>query len=91
MTAIVTDLPESPSSPWEVHYQSREKVGSNMAKFAMGSLSTMVSRNPKILIDGTVPYLGSRLSIAWGSFSALLACIVAIHLAVFGVTYLVAR
>ena len=51
----------------------------------------MVSRNPSILIDGTVPYLGSRLSIAWGSFSTLLVLIVVIHFAVFGVTYLVAR
>lgn len=47
----------------------------------------MVSRNRRIYIDGKVPHLGSKLSLNPVGFSALLACIVAVHGVVFGLTY----
>ena len=62
-----------------------------MAEFAIGSLSTMVSKNPPIIIDGTVPFLGSRVSVRWGSLNALLAVIVVTHFAVFALTFLATR
>ena len=62
-----------------------------MAEFAIGSLSTMVTKNPPMLINGTVPYLGSRLLVGWKALEAILACIVATHFAVFALTYLVTQ
>lgn len=50
----------------------------------------MIAQNKPIYIDGTVPYLGSRLQVDWKAFSAILICIVATHTAVFGLTYFVA-
>lgn len=74
-------------SPWEVHYKTKEMVGANMAEFALGSLSTMVSQNPAILIGGTIPFLSSRLLVSWGSLDTLLACVMVEHFAVSVVTY----
>ena len=50
----------------------------------------MVNKNPPIYINGTVPYLGSRLSVQWGPFVAILVCIVATHFVVFALTYILA-
>lgn len=74
-------------SLWDIHGYSAERAGANIAEFAIGSLATMVSRNPRIYIDGKVPNLGSKLSINAVGFGALLACIVAVHGVVFGLTY----
>jgi len=82
-------------SLWEVHVHDAEKAGANIAEiagenkaeFAIGSLATMVSRNPPIYINGTVPHLGSRLSISPVAFGAILGCIVVVHGVVFVLTY----
>ena len=63
------------------------QVGANIAKFTIGSLSTMVSKNPRIHIDGMVPFLGSQLAVGWKYFDALLACVVAVHSAVFALSF----
>lgn len=57
----------------------------------MGSLAGMVANNPKILLDGTVPYLGSRLVVQASILTPILVCIVAIHFTVFTLTYVLAR
>lgn len=57
----------------------------------MGSLSAMIANNPKIQLNGTVPYLGSRLKVQKSAFAAILICIVATHLTVFALTYMLAR
>lgn len=62
-----------------------------MAEFAIGSLTTMISKNPQIEINGKIPFLGSRVSVRWASFSALLTFIVVAHFVVFALTFLVAR
>lgn len=54
-----------------------------MAEFAIGSLSTMASKNPRIRIDGTVPHLGSRLDVRWPYVIALLTGIAGVHLVLF--------
>lgn len=76
-----------PRSSWDIHHQDAEKAGANIAEFAIGSLATMVNRNPPIYINGTVPHLGSRLSISSVAFGAILGCIVAVHGVVFALTY----
>lgn len=75
-------------SDWGIHYQSPDEVGANMAKFALQSLITMVQRNPQIRIRGSVPYLGSRLTVYWQFFIPLLSCIVGLHFALLAVTVL---
>lgn len=72
----------------EIHHHTPEQVGANMAKFALLSLATMVRRNPSVQIRGRVPYLGSRLTVYWQYFIALLSCIVGVHFALFVVIVL---
>ena len=48
----------------------------------------MVARNPPIQMDGNVPHLGSKLSVKWKYFEALLACIVAVDSLVIALSYL---
>ena len=62
-----------------------------MAEFAIGTLSTMVSRNSNITIPGTVPYLGSRIKVENGAFEALLVTIVVVQFLVFALTFWVVR
>lgn len=50
-----------------------------MARFALQSLATMISRNPQVRIRGSVPHLGSRLTVYWKFFTPLLSCIVGVH------------
>lgn len=68
---------------WEVHYHGTEHVGANMAEFAIGSLSTMTSRNPLIDVDGMVPHLGSCLTVYWVYLIALVFSIAAVHFLLF--------
>lgn len=72
---------------WEVHNHGPKRVGSNIARFTIGSLSELVRQNPQILINGTVPHLGSRVKIQKGPFVAIMVCIVATHFVVFALTY----
>ena len=51
----------------------------------------MVSRNPKIHIDGIKPSLGSRVSVKEWFFGSLLGRIVAAHFVVFALNYLAVR
>ena len=64
--------------PWEVHKHGASRVGANIAEHAIVSLAQMVERNPQILTPGLVPYLGSKLSVRWKYFVALLACMFAV-------------
>ena len=83
------------SSPWDLHHpdnktlinDSAEKAGANIAEFAIRSLATMVARNPPLYIEGTVPHLGSRLSVNSVAFGVILGCIVVVHGIVFALTY----
>jgi hypothetical protein len=80
------------SHPWEIHnIKTASQVGANMAKSAIGSLSNMVSKNPKTFIRGTLPCLGSKLTVRWKYLAALLGFIVAVHSAVFGLNFWAVR
>ncbi|KAL8672238.1 MAG: hypothetical protein Q9168_003285 [Polycauliona sp. 1 TL-2023] len=61
------------ATPWEIHHRNASEVGSNMAKFATGSIAEMADRNTPLEIPGRVPYLGSHLEIRWQYVAALLA------------------
>jgi hypothetical protein len=76
-------LTRIPRGPWDIHTKEPHAVGANMAEFAIGSLSTMAAKNPRILIYGTVPYLGSRLVVAWPYITILFISIAAVHLVLF--------
>ena len=69
-------------SAWETHGESMDKVGANMAEFALGSLSTLFNTAPQIQIPGTVPYLGSRLQVFWPYAISLLIAIASAHLVI---------
>ena len=56
-----------------------------MAEFAMKSLVTMINNNPTIHTNGSLPHLGSRLSVDWQFAGALSAWILAIQFAIFAV------
>ena len=66
-----------------MHFKDADGVGANMAEFAIGSISTMATKNPRISMQGTVPYLGSRLKVLWGYAIPLLVSIAGVHLALF--------
>ena len=51
----------------------------------------MVEQNPKTLLAGTVPYLGSRLTVNSPALTAILVCLVATHLTVSILTFMLAR
>jgi hypothetical protein len=70
-------------SAWEIHGKDTDTVGANMAEFAIGSLSTMAWKNPRITVNCSVPYLGSRIYVSWPYLIALLACISGVHFALF--------
>lgn len=57
----------------------------------MGSLAGMIANNPKTPLDGTVPYLGSRLVVEKGPFTAILVCLVSTHFTVYGLTFMLAH
>ena len=75
-SSILTDQRRS---AWETHSRSMDKVGANMAEFALGSLSTLFNLAPQIQIPGTVPYLGSRLQVFWPYTITLLIAIAGAH------------
>ncbi len=54
-----------------------------MAEFAIGSISMMASANPRIPVDGLVPYLGSHVEVKWYYLIPLVAGINGAHLALF--------
>ncbi|KAL8987551.1 MAG: hypothetical protein Q9177_003249 [Variospora cf. flavescens] len=78
-------------APWEIHLHNNTAIGAKIAHFTMGSLMGIIDNNPKVLLDGTVPYLGSRLQVQTGPFTAILVCLVATHFTVFSLTYVLAR
>ena len=56
-----------------------------MAEFAMKSLVTMFNNNPTIQTNGSLPHLGSSLSVDWRFAGALSAWILAIQFIIFAV------
>ena len=66
---------------FEIHFWSTDDVGAGIARFAIGTLSTLASTNPQIEVEGMVPHLGSRLQIHWYYLIPLLVGICAFHLA----------
>ena len=69
------------STTYEVHYQPTDNVGANMARFAIGSISTFTGFNRQIDVDGMVPHLGSSLQVHWYYVIPVLVGICAFHLA----------
>ncbi|KAL8910662.1 MAG: hypothetical protein Q9171_004078 [Xanthocarpia ochracea] len=68
---------------WEIHYQNASHVGANMARFAIGSIAEMAATNPRIQVQGLVPYLGSHLEIHWKYVGVLFVGIITTHLILF--------
>lgn len=66
-----------------MHFKDPDQVGANMAEFAIGSISTMATRNPQIQVNGSVPYLGSHVEVKWYYLIPLVAGISGTHLALF--------
>jgi hypothetical protein len=66
---------------WEIHGKRTDEVGAFMAEFAISSIATMATKNLQVQIEGTVPYLGSRVKVYWPYVFALFACIAGVHLA----------
>ena len=62
-----------------------------MARFAIGSLANMADLNPRIPVNGAVPYLGSHLEIRWGYVIGLFGGIILTHLALFLLAILAIR
>ena len=59
-----------------------------MAEHAIVSLAQMVERNPSIRTPGMVPYLGSKISVRWAYFEALMASIVAVDSLIVVLSYI---
>lgn len=78
-------------SPWEVHFQTADHVGANMAEFAIGSISNLAKKNPQLQMQGLVPYVGSRLEVFWGIAITLLVGIVGVHLLLFTIVVYASR
>lgn len=76
---------------WEIHFRKADDVRANMTEFAIGSISALVSRNPRIPLQGTVSHLGSRLKIHRPYAVALCVGIAGVHLALFASTVLTTR
>jgi hypothetical protein len=70
-------------SAWEIHGKDTDTIGANMAEFAIGCVSNMAWKNPRIIVNGSVPYLGSRTNVFWPYLIALLACIAGVYFALF--------
>lgn len=70
---------------------STKDIGSEVALFAMGSLAGMVKfNNPNMLLNGTVPYLGSRVHVYQPALAIILICLIATQSTVFVLTYMIA-
>ena len=54
-----------------------------MAKFAIGSISTLAKQNLGLQLQGTVPYLGTQLEVLWEYASPLLIGIAGVHFILF--------
>ncbi|KAL9009880.1 MAG: hypothetical protein Q9173_005127 [Seirophora scorigena] len=78
-------------APWEIRGSSNREISDKLSEFAMGSLTGMIANNPKIPLEGTVPYLGSRLVVQKGPFTAILVCLVSTHFTVYGLTFILAH
>ncbi|KAI4182460.1 MAG: hypothetical protein LQ348_004848 [Seirophora lacunosa] len=78
-------------APWEIGGSSNREISDKISEFAMGSLAGMIANNPKTPLDGTVPYLGSRLVVEKGPFTAILVCLVSTHFTVYGLTFMLAH
>ncbi|KAL8962600.1 MAG: hypothetical protein Q9193_001015 [Seirophora villosa] len=78
-------------APWEIGGSSNREISDKISEFAMGSLTGMIANNPKMPLDGTVPYLGSRLVVQPGPFITILWCLLSTHYTVYGLTSVLAR
>lgn len=79
------------SSYWETNDLTPQQIGSRMAEFAIGSLSSMAAFNPPSPIPGTVPILGYHLHVVWKYVIALAACICGAHFALVGLMLWISR
>lgn len=68
---------------WDIHNNKSNRVGENMARFAISSLANMAALNPPIQVIGEVPNLGSHLEIRWGYVLGLFGGIIFTHLALY--------
>ena len=84
---MIFELIEPFSSAWEIHYKSLDYVGADMAEFALGSLATMAERNPMVVKNGAMPWLGSRVKPDWKTAKALCASIASLHLVLLGLAF----
>ncbi|KAL8965994.1 MAG: hypothetical protein Q9183_003578, partial [Haloplaca sp. 2 TL-2023] len=78
-------------SPWETDGLEAQEVGKFMARFAIGSLTTMADRNPRRRINGTLPSLGYKLEIDWKTLIALAVCIIGMHCSLMGLSIWISR
>ena len=55
----------SSRSAREVHFKEPDEVGTDMAEFAVGSISTMARTKDQIQVDSLVPHLRSHPEVKW--------------------------
>ena len=54
-----------------------------MAEFAIGSIANLAKKSIQIQMQGTVPYLGSRIGVSWDIAIPLLVGIAGVHFLLF--------
>lgn len=69
------------SSAWETHFHRPDGVGAFLAESALGSIAVMANTNPRLLVNGLVPHLGTRIMLHYST--VLLVGIVVTHLLLF--------
>ena len=87
---MLTNL-NDPRSVLDIHGKEADQVGEQFAAFALGSLATMVNKNPQIQIPGDLPQLGHSVTLYEPYFAILMAFIVGMHLVIFIATIYWAR
>lgn len=78
-------------SSWNDYNPTPQTIGNKIAQFAIGSLGSMASINPKQQRPGTLPILGYSLNVQWGYVIALSVCIAVAHCLLVGVILWMAR
>lgn len=85
------------SSAWDIHGKDPNNtdarpIGAQIAKFTLGSLSTMAAFNPHIQVpNARVPHLGSQLTTHWADVIAFFAGIAGVHFVLFTSSIYVTR
>ncbi|KAI9888670.1 MAG: hypothetical protein M1814_006567 [Vezdaea aestivalis] len=68
---------------WEIHNGGDDRVGPNMAEFAIASISTLAIQNSRVIVSADQPNLSSYLDFRWGFVIPLTLFVACIHIGLF--------